>query len=82
MELETFKELGIAGIAIAALSYICYQLIKQLASARADYQSFVGDNNHTTTELVREATATMVSVRDTIEAHNKISERLLNRLDK
>lgn len=82
MELETFKELGIAGISIGALAFICFQLIKQLANARKDYQGFVEDNNHITTELVREATATMVSIKNTIEAHNKISEKLIDRLDK
>jgi len=82
MDLETFKELGIAGISIGALAYICFQLIKQLSEARQNYQSFVQDNNHTTTEIVRESTATIVSVKEAINNHNKILEKLLDKLDK
>ncbi len=79
-ELLNFKDLGIAGIAIGALAFICFQLIKQLASARDNYENFVKDNNHTTTELVREATATIVQVKNTIENHNKVLEKILEKV--
>ena len=82
MELSSLKELGIAVVAVGMMGYICFKLIKEIAESRADYKSFVEENNHTTTELIREATATMVSINDTIKVHNSISDRLLTRLDK
>jgi hypothetical protein len=80
MDISSLKELGIAGIAIGSLSYICYKLIKELAESRRNYTSFVQDNNHTTTELVREATATMVEVRNAIQTHNEILKSYLNKM--
>ncbi len=79
MDLSTLKELGIAGVSIGALAYICFKLIKELGEARRNYTSFVQDNNHTTTELVREATATMVEVRNEIVNHNKLLELMINK---
>lgn len=72
--LTQFKELGVAGIAIGALAFVTYKLIVELKESRINYQSFVQDNNHTTTDLVRQATATMVEVRNAIKTHNEISE--------
>lgn len=77
-----FQDLGIAGIAIGCLSYITYQLIKQLGEARTNYQSYVADNNHTMTELVKEATVTMSEVRNSIENHNEVLKLLAERLNK
>lgn len=82
MDLSTLKDLGIAGITVGAMSYICLKLVRQLEEARRDYQSFVKDNNHTTTELVREATETMTKINTTIQIHNEISKELLNRIQK
>ena len=80
-DLSTLKELGIAGVAIGGMIYIIFRLIKELAKNRKDYCSYVNENNHTTTELVRESTATMVSIKDSIENHNKILEKLLDKLN-
>ena len=80
--LSTFKELGIAGIAIVSLATIAYQLLKQLGEARNDYKNYVSENNHTTTELVREATAAIVEVKNTIETHNEIQRTFLNQMKK
>ncbi len=93
MDLLSYKDLGIAGIAVAGLAFVCFQLIKQsdkkdetftkeTSEARLNYQSFVMDNNHTTTDLVRQATATMVEIKNTIETHNKMTEKILERLNK
>ena len=81
MDLTSLKELGIAGVSVGALAWICFQLIKQLGEARNNYQSFVQDNNHTTTELVKEATSTLVQVKDCLENHNKVLEKLLDKVD-
>ena len=80
MDISNLKELGVAGVAIVVIAYICFRLIKELAESRINYTNFVQENNHTTTELVREATATMVQVRDSIEMHNKSLEKLIDRL--
>lgn len=79
MDLGSFKELGIAGVAIGSLSYICYKLITELKESRINYQSFVQENNHTTTDLVREATATMVEVRNEIKLHNEVLKTFLDK---
>lgn len=83
MELiSQFKELGIAGIAIAGFVYLCLKVLKELRESRIDYRNFVSENNHTTTELVKEATATIVEVKNTIANHNKVSEMMLDELRK
>lgn len=73
MDLNSFKELGVAGVGIGSLLYIANQLIRELKESRINYTNFVQDNNHTTTELVREATATMVEVKNSnVEVKNTI----------
>lgn len=79
MDISSLKELGIAGIAIGALGYICFQLIKELQESRINYTSFVQDNNHTTTELVREATATMTEIRNSIANHNDLLKIMIDK---
>jgi hypothetical protein len=82
MNIETFKELGLAGISIGALAYICFKLVVELGENRKDYCSYVNENNHTTTELVKEATVTMTSVRDSIDVNTKTIEKLLDKLER
>lgn len=79
-QLLAFKELGIAGIAIGALAYICYKLIVELKDSRINYQSFVQENNHTTTDLVREATATMIETKNAIGQHNELLKIMLEKM--
>jgi len=81
-DLASLKELGIAGIAVVGFAYVCFKLIKELGENRKDYCNFVQTSNHTTTELVKESTATMVSVRASIDNHNQVLEKLLDKLDK
>ena len=52
MDISNLKELGVAGVAIVVIAYICFRLIKELAESRINYTNFVQENNHTTTELV------------------------------
>jgi len=87
MDLSTLKELGIAGIAIGGFAYFSLLLLKQLADNRKDYTSFVMDNNHTNTELVRECTAMTTEAKNAIENfnknlenHNRVLERILEKL--
>lgn len=87
MDLSTLKELGIAGIAIGGFAYFSVLLLKQLAENRKDYTSFVIDNNHTNTELVRECTAMITEAKNamensnkTLENHNRVLERILEKL--
>jgi len=72
--LTNFKELGIAGIAVAGLCFVLYLEIKRGSKNETDYRSFVQDNNHTTTELVRECTASIIESTNTMKAHNAINE--------
>jgi len=81
-DLSTLKELGIAGIAIGGLLYVIFRLIKELTENRKDYVCYVNENNHTTTEIVKEQTLTMVSVRNSIEEHNKLLEKLIDKINK
>ena len=78
--IQTFKELGIAGVSIGTIGYIALQMIKENREARQNYTSFVQENNHTTTDLVREATATMVEVKNTISNHNELTKMLLEEI--
>ena len=81
MDLSSFKELGIAVVAVGVIGYITLKLLSELSQNRKDYSSFVMDNNHTNTELVKEATATMVEVRNSIETHNRILEKLIDKIN-
>lgn len=80
MDLSSLKELGIAVASVGVLGYIAWKLIEELRENRKDYSSFVMSNNHTNTELVRECTATIVEVKNSIENHNKVLERLLDKV--
>ena len=81
MDLSSFKELGIAGISIGTLGYICFNLIRELKESRLNYTNFVQDNNHTTTELVKEATATMVEVKNSIQNHNELLKMMIDKVN-
>jgi len=87
--LSTLKELGIAGVAIGAMAYLCFKSLAMLAEVQKDYKSFVLENNHTMTDLVREATQKITESNEqgkahteVIQAHTKILEKLIDRLDK
>ena len=81
MDLSSFKELGIAGISIGTLGYICFTLIRELKESRLNYTNFVQDNNHTTTELVKEATATMVEIKNSIQNHNELLKMMIDKVN-
>lgn len=73
-DLSQYMELGLAGVAIIVLGYIVRWLIQELKEQRTDYRSFVQENNHSKTELVKEATAALVEVKNTIQVHNEIQK--------
>ena len=77
--LATFKELGIAGIAIVAIAYVCFKLIKEITESRIDYRNYVRDNNHTTTDLVIKATETMVETKNAIAQHNELLKIMIDK---
>ncbi len=79
MDLSTFKELAPAGMSIVVIGYICFRLIRELSEARVDYRSYVQENNHTTTELVKEATRTMVEVKNSIVNHNDLLKLMIEK---
>lgn len=85
----TFKEFGIAGLAIGAILFLSLKLVKVLDKNQEllqknqdDYRNYVATNNHTTTDLVKEATATMVEVKFSIQNHNLVLREFLDRLPK
>lgn len=97
MDLTQFKELGIAGITVAGISTLFFFVTKSLLTeikiarenysddikkAREDYSSFVLSNNHNSTDLMRENVETMVEVKNAMENHNKVLEKLLLKIDK
>ena len=88
--LQIIIQAGAVGISIA-LIWLFYKfsgkitdliktILAELAESRRNYTSFVQENNHTTTELVKEATATMVQVKDSIETHNEILKIMIDKL--
>jgi coenzyme F420-reducing hydrogenase alpha subunit len=97
MDLTQFKELGIAGITVAGIATLFFFVTKALLTeiktarenysqditkAREDYSSFVLSNNHNSTDLMRENIETLVEVKNAMENHNKVLEKLLVKLDK
>lgn len=79
MDIASLKELGIAGVSIATLGYISFKLIKEVAESRRNYTNFVNDNNHTTTELVKESTAAIVEAKNAIALHNEVLKSYLDK---
>jgi coenzyme F420-reducing hydrogenase alpha subunit len=97
MDLTQFKELGIAGITVAGMATLFFFVTKALLAeiktarenysqditkAREDYSSFVLSNNHNSTDLMRENIETLVEVKNAMENHNKVLEKLLTKIDK
>jgi coenzyme F420-reducing hydrogenase alpha subunit len=97
MDLTQFKELGIAGITVAGIATLFFFVTKALLTeiktarenysqditkAREDYSSFVLSNNHNSTDLMRENIETLVEVKNAMENHNKVLEKLLTKIDK
>lgn len=97
MDLTQFKELGIAGITVAGIATLFFFVTKALLTeiktarecysqditkAREDYSSFVLSNNHNSADLMRENIETLVEVKNAMENHNKVLEKLLNKIDK
>lgn len=81
MDLSSFKELGIAVVAVGVIGWIAWKILLELAENRKDYSAFVMSNNHTNTELVKECTATMVEVKNSIENHNRVLEKLIDKVN-
>lgn len=91
--ISSFKDIGIAVAAVVVMGYVVLkiimnhkettnQLLTQLNENRKDYTAFVSENNHTNTELTRTCTSTMIEVKNSIENHNKVLEKLIDKLDK
>lgn len=79
MDFSSFKDLGVAGVAIGTLGYICFQLIREVKESRINYSNFVQENNHTTTDLVREATVTITEIKNTIVTHNELLKIMIDK---
>ena len=86
MELSSFKELGIAGIAVGGMATIFYFIVKgllgnikelltEIKTSRQDYSSFVMNNNHKVTEIVEKQVEAMVEVKNQIEINNRATEK-------
>lgn len=90
--LSSFKEIGIALSSIVIFAYIVKyvidknkevfdSLILQLVENRKDYSSFVLENNHGNTDRIEKSTEALTKVSGAIEAHTKILEKLLDKMD-
>lgn len=97
MDLSQFKDLGIAGITVAGMGTVLFLITKSLLTeikisrecysqdikkAREDYSSFVLSNNHNSTDLMKENIGALVEVKNAMENHNKVLERILDKIDK
>lgn len=89
--LSSFKEIGIALSSIVIFAYIVKyiidknqlvfnSLIQQLVQNRIDYTAFVESNNHGNTERIEKSTEAMTKVASSIEAHTRVVEKLLDRM--
>lgn len=81
--MEAITELkNLAPIVAIALIFgaICYFLIIELRKNRQDYTSFVNENNHQSMEERKENTVAMVKVSQALDNHNKVLEKLIDRL--
>lgn len=97
MDLTQFKDLGIAGITVAGMGTVLFLITKSLLTeikiarecysqdikkAREDYSSFVMSNNHNSTDLMKENIEALTEVKNAMENHNKVLERILDKIDK
>lgn len=58
------------------------QLMSRMHEQESNYRSYVQENNHQKTEMMSEAVKVMSDIGNTIEQHNKILEKLVDKLDK
>lgn len=58
------------------------QLMSRVHEQETNYRSYVESNNHQKTEMMSEAVKVMSDIGNTIEQHNKILEKLVDKLDK
>lgn len=58
------------------------KLMERMHEQETNYRSYVEANNHQKTEMVTEAVKVMTDIGNTIEQHNKILEKLVDKLNK
>lgn len=58
------------------------ELLRQLEENQTNYRSYVHENNHQKTEMLQQSIETMVEVKTSINQHNKILERIVDKLDR
>jgi di/tricarboxylate transporter len=90
--LSAFKELGIAIFSVGVVGYLLYRFMsahaKEMTDARLEREktqmalmSYIETNNHQKTEMIKEHTQTNVEVRTAIEQHNKLLEKLVDKIN-
>lgn len=81
---STIKDLAPASIAVLLMGWVLWQVIKgQMESAKKDrewFVQFVEENNHQKSDMIREHTESVVSVKNAIEANTKVVEKLADKL--
>ena len=91
--LSNLKDLGVAVIAVLAVSYILYQVIISLRLEHAKNQEwfmgFVNENNHQKTELITkvadniaENTAITKQQNEITRQHTAVLEKLIEKINK
>lgn len=58
------------------------KLMERMHEQESNYRSYVESNNHQKTEMMEEAVRVMADVGNSIEQHNKILEKLVDKLEK
>lgn len=56
------------------------KLMERMHEQETNYRSYVQDNNHQKTEMMSEAVKTMTEIRGSIENHNKVLEKLVDKI--
>ena len=89
--LGNVKEIGIALVAVIGSGVLLKfymdrtgkfitDLLAQLQDNRKDYTGFVESNNHLNSERIEASTKVMTEVASALEQHNRILEKLVDRL--
>jgi len=69
---------GLAGVAISAIIYLCYKFIQALEKKDAIFSNFVEERNHQTGAIIKENTEVLVKVGENIKNNTESIKQLMD----
>ena len=69
--------IGLAGICIGAIIYLCNLFVKHLKEKDANYQDFVLERNHQTGDIIEKNTEILVMVGENIKNNTESVKQLI-----